>query len=173
MAVADNRGSLGDACAADKSQHFGSNGSSKQHDVEQMPDRLVDAFVHKPWRMGPEDWRLADEPHGVIVSDLPVANVCASSAAATIVGCRLDVVERGDKSGADSCSLEYPGPPATGFGLKLIIVSVTVAAAARVSLRFPSRNKKFGATTELRWSCLRWVCAAVSASAMLLLAALA
>jgi hypothetical protein len=49
MEVVDSRGSHDDACVVDKSQHYGSNGSSKQHDVAQMmPVRLADAFVHKP-----------------------------------------------------------------------------------------------------------------------------
>lgn len=49
MEVVDSQDSHDDACVVDKSQHYGSNGSSKQHDVAQMMSvRLADAFVHKP-----------------------------------------------------------------------------------------------------------------------------
>lgn len=114
MVVADSRDSHDDACVADKSQHFGSNGSSKQHDVEQMPARLADAFVHKPSHRVPVSWRLADEPHVVIASDSPTVDVYVSFVAATSVDCRPDAVERDDKSDADSCWLACPSSPLAG-----------------------------------------------------------
>lgn len=82
MVVADNPGSHDDACAVDKSQRYGSNGSSKQHDVEQMPVRWVDAFVHKPLHTVPVNWWLADEQHAVSSATV---NVYASSVEAIIV----------------------------------------------------------------------------------------
>lgn len=100
MEVVDSRGSHDDAYVADKSQHYGSNGSSKQHDVEQMMlVRLVDAFVRKPSHTA----RPADELHVVEVPDSSRVSVCVSSVAATNVDCRLDAAVRDDKSDADSC----------------------------------------------------------------------
>lgn len=153
MEVADNQGSLCDAfVVADKSQHYGSNDSSKQH-VEQMPVRKVDAFVRKPLHTGPGDWWLADEPHGVSEADSTKVNVYVSSAAATADGCKLVAVVHGDRN--DNYS---PSSPASAFGLKLITVLVTtvvsIHASAHALLLFPSRSKMFGA--ELYWNYLQW-----------------
>lgn len=126
MADADSRDSLDDACVADKSQRFESNGSSKQRDVEQMLARFADAFVRKPSHTVPEDWRLAGEPHGASVPDSPAVNVCVSLAAATIFGCTLDAAALDGRNDADSCSL---ASHEIGFGLKLVFVLVNVARA--------------------------------------------
>lgn len=107
MGVVDSRDSHDDACVVDKSQRFGSNGSSKQHDVEQMPARLVGAFVHKPSHTVPVSWRLVDEPH--VVADSPTEDVYECFAAATSADCRLDAVERDGKNDADNCWLACPG----------------------------------------------------------------
>lgn len=157
MVVADSRGSLGDACAADKSQRFESNGSSKQRDVEQMPVRLADAFVRKRAHTVPVNWRLADEPHGVSVPDPIVVNVCACPAAARVVDCMRDAVERGGKSGADN----FPASPAPEVGSELTIAWATTAALARASSSLPYRSKTIDVTAGSRWSCLRWVCGVV------------
>lgn len=155
MEVADNLGSFDDAfVVADKSQHFESNGSSKQH-VEQMPVRKVGAFVHKPLHMEPVDWRLADEPHVVSQAGSTKVNVYVSSAGAIIDGCKLVAVVHDDKN--DNCSLSSL---ASGFGLKLLIVLVTIAhVSAHALLLFPSRSRMFGA--ELYLNYLQWVYEAV------------
>lgn len=152
MAVADSRGSLDDACAADKSRHFVSNGSSEPHGVEQMP--AVGAFVRRPLRMVPVGWRLADEPHVVASPGPTTVDVCVSSAAARAAdGCRPDAVERDGRSDADSCWSASPGSPAAGSALR--DASATTARA----WPFPFRSRRFVATTEwCWWSCLRWAC---------------
>jgi hypothetical protein len=109
MVAVDSRDSLDDACVVDKSQRFGSNGSSKQHDVGQMLVRLADAFVHKPLHTVPVDWRPADEPHVAFAFDYwPKVDVYVSLAEATVVGCKLDAVVHG-RNGADSCLLASLG----------------------------------------------------------------
>lgn len=157
MGVADNLGSLDGAfVVVDKSQHYESNDSSKQH-VEQMPVRKVDAFVHKPLHTEPVEWLLADEPHVVSEVDSTKVNVYVSSAAARVDGCKLVAVVH-DKN--DNYS---PSSPASGFGLKLLTVLVTTAVSTHVSahalLLFPFRSKMFGA--ELCLSCLQWEYGAV------------
>lgn len=147
MVIADSRDSLDGACVVDKSQHYGSNGSSEQHGAEQMMQvQPVGAFVHKQSHTEPVSW-LADEPHVVEVPDLPTVNVCVSSAVTTIFGCKLDAVVH--KSDADNCWRVSPG-------WILTVVLVTVGAT-RALLPSPFRNKKFDATVDWQWSCLRWV----------------
>lgn len=137
-AVAGSRGSLGDACVADKSQHFGSNGSSKQRGAGQMLEHSVGAFDRKPLRTV----QLGHEPHAVSSIELPVD-------VATVVGCKPDAVERGDRTDADSCSLEFPG------GSDWL---VSASAAARASSPSPSRSTSSVECAAWRWSCLRWAC---------------
>lgn len=136
MAVADSRGSRGDACVVDKSQHFESNGSSKQHGAGQMmlvPS--VGAFVHKPLHTVPVSWWLADEPHVVEVPDSPMVNVCVNFVAAKAFDCRLGAVVH--KNDADSCWRASPG-------WQLTIVLVT-AVEVRASLPSPFRSKMIDA----------------------------
>lgn len=155
MEVADNLGSLDVAfvVVADKSQHYESNGSSKQH-VEQMRGRKVDAFAHKPLHMEPVDWRLAGEPHVVSEADSLKVNVYVNFAAATIDGCKLVAVVHDDKNDNYSHSSSL----ANAFGLKLLIVLVTTVVSTHVSahalLLFPFRSKMFGA--ELCLNYLQW-----------------
>jgi hypothetical protein len=126
-----------DAYAVDKSQHYESNGSSKQHDVRQMlVHLLLDAFVHKPLHRVPVNWPLLeDEPHEVEVPDSPIVDVDVSSAEAiAFADCRLNVVVAvAHKSDVDNCLL-------TSLVLvKLKLVDAVLAS----SLLIPFRNKKF------------------------------
>lgn len=148
MAVVDNLDSHDDACVADKSQHYESNGSSKQRDVEQMLVRLADAFVRTSLHTVPVNWRLVDEPHVVSMSDLRAVNVYVSSAEATVVGCRPDAAEHDGKSDADNCWLPSPGWPATEADSKPLSVLVIAAAVVRALLPYPFRNKMWSAMTE-------------------------
>lgn len=52
---------LADAYVADKSLHYVSNGSSKQHDAVQM--LVLDASDHRPLQRRPRRVSLADAPH--------------------------------------------------------------------------------------------------------------
>lgn len=134
-----------------------------------MPVRLADAFVRKRAHTVPVNWRLADEPHGVSVTDPTAVSVYACPAAARVVGCMQDAVERGGRSGADN----FPASPAPAVGSELTIAWATTAALARASTSFPSRSKTIDVTAGLQWSYPRWVCEAVLALVRLSLAVLA
>lgn len=124
-----------------------------------MPVPSVGAFVHKPSHTVPVSWWLAGAPHVVEVPDSPTVNVCVSFAAATVAGCKPGAVVH--KSGAGSCWRGRPG---------WLTIAVTVVAARALSPS-PFRSKMTVAI-DWRWSCLRWACEVVSASAMQWLVAL-
>jgi len=184
MVVADSRDSYDDgACAADKSLHYGSNGSSKQHDAVQMLVLFAaDAFVHKPWlHTVPVNWPLADELHVVArAGQSPMTvSVCESfvvAVEATFVGCRLDVVHDRMDVDADNCWLACP------VMLLLLLLQqrprqlpvTSVFGVLAFSIPFRG-NKKFGDCLTECWRlmmCLRWACVAVLALAMLSMLAL-
>lgn len=100
MVVAGSLDSRGGACAVDKSQRCGSNGSSKQHGAGQMPVPTVGAFDCKPSHTVPVSWWLADAPHVAKEPDSSTVNVCVSSAAATVADCKLVAAVRKSDAGS-------------------------------------------------------------------------
>lgn len=179
MEVADNQDIqhlLVDAYAADKSPHYESNGSSKQHDAEQM--QVLDAFDHKPSllqrRRVSVNWLLVDEPH-VVETTMSALDVNVSGelrwtvvvqAITVDLACRVNAVAELmlHKNDADNCSLTFR--LADDCQCSNVLVILIFDAVLVSLLPIPFRSKKFCCVMNGSWCCggysLRWAYEVVS-----------